>query len=56
MILSVFKNIRDRLSVSGAYQKLLQLFVLDLYAGNKATGSLRGAVDGGTIFLSKNIL
>jgi len=54
MILSVFKNIGDRLSAADAYQILLQLYANDLYARNKASGSLGGAVNGGTILLDNN--
>ncbi|WP_097003988.1 hypothetical protein [Lacrimispora amygdalina] len=54
MILTVFKNVGDRLSVADAYQKLISLLANDLYARNKASGSLGGAVNGGTIFLDNN--
>lgn len=54
MILSVFKNVGDRLSVEDAYQKLISLSLNTLYARNKAAGSLGGAVHGGTIALDNN--
>lgn len=54
MILTVFKNVGDRFSVADAYQKLILLFANDLYARNKASGSLGGAVNGGAIVLDNN--
>ena len=54
MILLVFKSIGDRFSAVDAYRNLLQLYKNELYAKNKASGSLGGAVNGGTVFLGNN--
>ncbi|MEG1773512.1 MAG: hypothetical protein RR320_01520 [Oscillospiraceae bacterium] len=51
MILRVFRQVGDRLSVAEAYRRLTSLCAKDPYANKKAAGSLGGAVNGGTIFL-----
>lgn len=53
MILKVFPNVRDCLSVSDAYNQLISLYGNDPYRKNKAAGSLGGAVNGKTIVLRK---
>lgn len=52
MILQVFRNIGDVLSVSAAYVALISLYSNQLYPERKAAGSLGGAVNGGTIVLT----
>lgn len=52
MILQVFKNVGDVLSVSTAYVELIFLYSNQLFPEKKAAGSLGGAVNGGTIVLS----
>lgn len=52
MILHVFKNVGDVLSVSSAYVALISLYSNQLFPEKKAAGSLGGAVNGGTIVLS----
>lgn len=52
MILQVFKNVGDVLSVSTAYVELIFLYSNQLFPEKKAAGSLGGAVNGETIVLS----
>lgn len=53
MILQVFKNVGDVLSVSTAYVALISLYSNQLFPEKKAAASLGGAVHGeGTIVLS----
>lgn len=52
MILQVFKNVGDVLSVSTAYVALISLYSNQLFPEKKAAGSLGGTVNGGTIVLS----
>jgi len=52
MILQVFRNVGDVLSVSAAYVALISLYSNQLYPERKAAGSLGGAVYGGTIVLT----
>jgi len=51
MILKVFLNVGDKVSISDAYRQLISLYGNDPYCKNKAAGSLGGAVNGGTIVL-----
>ncbi len=55
MILQVFRNVGDVLSVSAAYVALISLYSNQLYPERKAAGSLGGAVNGGTIVLTNGI-
>lgn len=52
MILQVFRNVGDVLSVSAAYVTLISLYSNQLYPERKAAGSLGGAVNSGTIVLT----
>lgn len=52
MILQVFRNVGDVLSVSATYVALISLYSNQLYPERKAAGSLGGAVNGGTIVLT----
>ena len=54
MILKVFDNIGDSLSIKTAYSRLIELNKNDPYAKAKAAGSLGGAVNGGTIVRHEN--
>ena len=51
MILQVFKSIGCTLSIADAYTALLSLYSNQIYPMKKASGSLGGAVNGGTIIL-----
>lgn len=53
MILKVFKNVGDSLSIAHAYTSLMSLYSNQVYPAQKAAGSLGGAVNGGTIVLIK---
>lgn len=49
MILKIFFNVGDTLTMSDAYTKLINLNPNDPYAKKKAAGSLGGAINGGTL-------
>ena len=51
MILQVFKSIGCTLSIGDAYTALLSLYSNQIYPMKKASGSLGGEVNGGTIIL-----
>ena len=53
MILRVFPNVGDCLSITDAYHHLIALYEKDPNRKNKAAGSLGGAVNGGTIIRKK---
>lgn len=54
MILKVFENIEDSISIETAYSRLIELNKNNPYAKAKAAGSLGGAVNGGTLVRHKN--
>lgn len=49
MILNVFTNVGDTLSIAIAYSRLIALYGSDPYAKKKAAASLGGSVNGGTL-------
>ena len=51
MIWKVFKSVGYTLSIADAYTALLSLYSNQIYPMKKASGSLGGAVNGGTIIL-----
>lgn len=51
MILRVFKNIGDKLTIADAYASMLKVYYGQSYPHKKAAGSIGGAVNGGTIIL-----
>lgn len=55
MIVKVFQNIGDRLTIASAYQALLALYANEVYPHAKAAGSLGGASRSGFIILKNNM-
>ena len=51
MILKVFKEVGNKLSIADAYTALTTLYSNQPFATQKAAGSLGGAVNGGTIVM-----
>lgn len=51
MILQVFKNIGDKLSIADTYASMIAVYSGQLYPEKKAAGSIGGAVNGKTIIL-----